>query len=193
MPKGINYTHTGFAVYSRITAEDGRQIPGYAMYNLYQNDEKPDVSSLVQDYPFEFFQSVEVLEAGVIIPSPELQKRLLAVIASPVYKKLHNPKYSVIANPFTLDRQNCTEHLLDVIVAAIYGTDDLKVIKADERAYFEAQPIHVNPVKLAVGSAVSAEIAVSDHPNRPQTATFETIGRFLKKYDPPTEIITITP
>lgn len=193
LPKGMSYTHTGFAVYSQITTADGRQIPGYAMYNLYQKSDKPDVSELVQDYPLEFFAAVEVLEAGVIIPSPELQERLLEVIASPVYRKLHNPKYSVIANPFTLGLQNCTEHTLDVIVAAIYRTDDLRFIKANEKAYFEAQPVNVNPVKLAIGSMISADVAISDHPGPPVTATFETIGRFLKKYDAATEILTITP
>ena len=37
--------------------------------------------------------------------------------------------YSVIANPFTLEYQSCTEHTLDVITAAIYETNDIKVIK----------------------------------------------------------------
>ncbi|MGV8074898.1 MAG: DUF2145 domain-containing protein [Syntrophobacteraceae bacterium] len=193
LPRGMNFTHAGFAVYSQITVADGRQIPGYAMYNLYQSNEKPNASNLVQDYPLEFFAAVEVLEAGVIIPSPELQKRLLEVIASPVYQKLHNPKYSVIASPFTLELQNCTEYTLDVIMAAIYKTDDLKVIKANEKAYFEAQPVHVNPIKLAFGSMFSAEVALSDHQGPPVTATFETISRFLKKYDNATEILTITP
>jgi len=192
LPQGMSYTHTGFAVYSQITTADGRQIPGYAMYNLYQRTGEPDMSDLVQDYPLEFFASVELLEAGVIIPSPELQKRLLEIIASPVYKKLHNPRYSVIANPFTLDRQNCTEHVLDVIMASIYRTDDLKIIKVNEKHYFQAQPLQVNPVKLAVGSMFSKEIALSDHPGRPVTATFETIGRFLKKYDAATEVLTIS-
>ncbi len=180
LPRGMSYTHVGFAVYSQIATVDGRQIPGYAMYNLYQREEKPEVSDLVQDYPVDFFAAVEVLEAGVIIPSPELQKRLLEVIASPAYKKLHNPRYSVIANPYTLDRQNCTEYVLDVVVAAIYQTDSLKVIKADEKAYFEAQPVNVNPVTLAVGSIFSADVATSDHPGRPVTATFETLGGSLK-------------
>lgn len=193
LPEGMSYTHVGFAVYSQITTTDGRRVPGYAMYNLYQRDKQPEVSDLVQDYPLEFFASVETLEAGVIIPSPELQTRLLDVIASPVYKKLHNPKYSVIANPYTLDRQNCTEHTLDVIMAAIYRTGNIKVIKADEKAYFDAQPVKMNAVKLAVGSMVMPDVTTSDHHGPPVTATFETIARFLKKYDPGAQVLTITP
>jgi hypothetical protein len=183
LPQGFGYTHVGLAVYSQITTADGRKIPGYAIYNLYQRDKEPNVSGLIQDFPAEFFSGVQVLEAGIAIPSPELQERLLKVIASPAYKEVHNPRYSLIANPFTLDYQNCTEHTLDVIFAAIYNTNNINLIKKNEEAYFEPQPVNVNPFKLALGSMFIAEIKLSDHPGSPVTATFETIGRFLQKYD----------
>jgi len=193
LPEGINFTHISFAVYSQITTADGRKVPGYAIYNLYQRADEPDMSDLIQDYPVDFFAAVEVLEAGIIIPSPELQNRLLAVISSPTYKELHNPHYSVIANPFTVEFQNCTEHTLDVITAAIYQTSDLKVIKANEKAYFEPQPVNVSPFKLLLGSLFVADVTTSDHPGSPVTSTFTTIGRFLTKYNGASEILTITP
>ena len=193
MPEGMHYTHVGFAVYSQITTADGRKVPGYAIYNLYQQSEHPDVSDLVQDFPVDFFSGVAVLEAGVIIPSPELQKRLLEVIASPAYQQLHDPHYSLIANPYTLGRQNCTEHTLDVINAAIYQTNDIKKIKANEKAYFEAQPVNVSPLKLAFGAMFSAEVSTSDQNGKPVTATFETIAKYLQKYDTGSEVLTVTP
>lgn len=193
LPEGMHFTHVAFAVYSEITTTDGRKLPGYAIYNLYQQNDRPDVSTLVQDYPVDFFSGVAVLEAGIIVPSPELQKRLLDVIGSPTYKALHEPRYSLIANPYTLGKQNCTEHTLDVINAAIYQTDDIKKIKANENAYFEAQTVNVSPLKLALGSAFSAEISTSDHTGKPVTATFETIGKYLQKYDAGSETLIITP
>lgn len=193
MPEGMNFTHTAFAVYSEITTGDGRKLPGYAIYNLYQQNENPDVSDLVQDFPVDFFAGVAVLEAGVIIPSAELQKRLLEVIASPTYKSLHDPHYSVIANPYTLGRQNCTELVLDVTNAAIYQTGDIKVIKANTKEYFVAQKVNVNPFKLMLGSMFSAEVSTSDQPGPPVTATFETIGQYLEKYDTGAEKLTVTP
>ena len=193
LPEGINFTHTAFAVYSQITTANGSKIPGYAIYNLYQKNDKPEKSHLVQDYPVDFFAGVQVLEAGVIIPSPELQKRLLDVLASPTYTDLHNSDYSVISNPFTIEYQNCTEHTLDVIIAAIYRTDDIKVIKANEKEYFEPQPVNINPFKLALGSMFAADVTMSDHPGSPVTTTFTTIGEFLMKYKAASEILTITP
>ena len=74
-------------------------------------------------------------------PPRRSQQRLLDVISSPTYAALHDPHYSLIANPYTLGKQNCTEHTLDVINAAIYQTSDIKTIKANEKAYFVAQPV----------------------------------------------------
>jgi hypothetical protein len=193
LPEGMHFTHVAFAVYSQITTADGRKIPGYAIYNLYQQNDHPEISTLVQDFPVDFFAGVAVLEAGIIIPSANLQQRLLDVINSPTYAALHDPHYSLIANPYTLGKQNCTEHTLDVISAAIYQTDDLRRIKANEKAYFKAQPVKVNPFKLALGSLFSAEIATSDQPGEPVTATFETIGQYLQQYDAGSEVLTITP
>lgn len=193
LPEGMHFTHVSFAVYSEITTGDGRKVPGYAIYNLYQNNAKPETSSLIQDFPVDFFAGVAVLEAGVIIPSPELQKRLLDTIASPAYTNLHDSRYSAIANPFTLGRQNCTEHTLDVINAAIYQTDDIKKVKASERAYFIAQPVNVSPLKLMLGSMFSAEVTLSDQPGKPVTATFETIAAYLNKYDEGSQTFIIKP
>lgn len=183
LPEGMHFTHVAFAVYSEITTVDGEKVTGYAIQNLYQRDAQPDLSDLIQDFPVDFFAGVTALEAGLIIPSPQLQARLLSVIASPAYKQLHQPKYSVIANPYTLGRQNCTEFVLDVINSAIYQTNDIKVIKANEKAYFAAQPVNVSPFKLMLGSMFSAEVATSDHPGPPVTATFERISDYLQKYD----------
>ncbi len=192
LPEGINFTHTAIAVYSKITLADGRKVPGYAIYNLYQRNGQPDVSDLIQDYPVDFFAGVQVLEAGVIIPSPEIQVRLLKVLASDTYKNIHNPKYSVIANPFTLDLQNCTEHTLDVLFAAIYQTDNIKQIKKNEESYFEPQAVNVNPIKLALGSWFVADVTTKDHPDKPVTATFTTISQFLKKYDAKAKVYIVT-
>jgi len=143
MPDGMRYTHAAFAVYSEITTVDGRRLAGYATFNEYQGEKEPDTSTLVQDYPVDFYASVAELEAGVIIPSAKLQRRLLAVITSPTYQSLHEPAIRD-SEPLHPGRQNCTEFVLDVIHAAIYQTSDISVIKANTRAFFVAQPVNVN-------------------------------------------------
>ena len=193
MPEGMHFTHAAFAVYSTITLADGTTVPGYAIYNLYQKNGQPSISELVQDYPVDFFAGVAELEAGIVIPSPELQQRLLDVIHSPAYASLHEPRYSVIANPFTLGRQNCTEFVLDVLNAAIYQSSDIKLIKANTKAYFKAQPVKVNPFKLMLGTMFSAGLSTSDQPDKPVTATFEKIAEYLHSYDQGVKVMTLLP
>lgn len=183
MPEGMHFTHVAFAVYSEITTADGRKMPGYAIYNLYQDGNHPELSDLVQDFPVDFFAGVAQLEAGIIIPSAKLQQRLLDVISSPVYAGLHDSHYSVIANPYNLGKQNCTEFVLDVTNSAIYQSSDIKLIKANENKYFVAQKVNVNPFKLMLGAMFTKEISTSDQLGEPVTATFETIDAYLKKYD----------
>ena len=193
MPAGMHFTHVAFVVYSQIQTADGRTLPGYSIYNLYQYDDHPDKSRLVQDYPVDFFSGVAQMEAGILIPSAELQQRLIKVIASPTYAALHEPRYSVIANPYNEGLQNCTEFTLDVINAAIYQTTDVRQLKQVAQKYFVAQPVEVNPFKLMLGSVFSAEVSTKDHPSKPLTATFERISDYLLKYDQGAEVLTVKP
>lgn len=183
LPSGIHYTHTGIGVYSLIETDDGKKIPGYAIYNLYQDPVRSDRSYLKTDFPFDFYSGAQVLKAGVIIPEPKLQQRLLDVIRTGQYKEVHNPYYSAIANPFSSKYQNCTEYTLDVINSAIYQTTDVEVIKSRTHEYFDPQPVNISTFKLVLGSIFKKEIATSDHRNGIVTTTYTTIGNYLKKYN----------
>lgn len=179
LPPGLRYSHAGFAVYSTIRTADDRLVPGYAVYNLYQGDARTGVSHLAQDYPVDYYAAVHELRAGVVIPSEKLQRALAAVIFSPAYRALHNPRYSVLANPYRTDYQNCTGFVLDVLFAAIYRTDDPRRIKTNIAAHFEPQPIHVGALKLALADAMMPDVSTDDHTGPVATTTFESIARFL--------------
>lgn len=193
LPSGIEYTHVAFGVYSIITAKNGDKVPGYAIYNLYQREDELDTSDLVVDYPVDFFMGVHELQAGIIIPTPEVQRRLLKVINSDTYKKLHNPEYSVISNPYNLKFQNCTEHTLDVITASIYETEDRQLIKASISAYYDAQKVKINPFKLMLGSMTKSDVRLADHRDRAiETSTFTTIARFMQAHELAAEVFMIS-
>lgn len=193
LPDGINYTHVAFWVYARITKADGSTGMGYRVYNLYQRDGELTRSDLVQDTPGDFFAGAHSLDAGIIIPDPRLQRKLLDVIASPSYAALHNEHYSVLANPRTGQFQNCTEHTLDVIMAAIYDTSDPVQIKANIAAYFAPQPIPLNGLQRLFAPAASQALTTADHDARVGTATFGSIARFMETNNLHDEIFRITP
>jgi hypothetical protein len=193
LPNGVNYTHVGFWVYSQITHADGSTGRGYQVYNLYQQAGDRTRSNLIQDSPADFFAGAQRFDAGIIIPDARLQKKLLKVISSPTYANLHNAQYSVLANPNTSQFQNCTEHTLDVLVASLYGTSDVRQIKADIAAHFKPQAIRLGGFKRFVAPAASKALTTADHGSRVATATFGSIAHFMQKNDLSSNIYRLTP
>lgn len=193
LPNGIVYTHVAYWVYSTITKADGSTGRGYQVYNLYQESEHSTRSGLVQDSPADFFAGAQRLDAGVIIPDKRLQKKLLKVIASPTYKTLHNPRYSVLANPGSSTFQNCTEHTLDVLMASLYGTQNVDQIKANITAHFTPQPVVVSDGKRFFATFASPALTTSDHGATIATATFSSLARFMKNHDLASRVYRVTP
>jgi len=179
LPPGVTFSHAGLAVYSRIKTADGRFIPGYAVYNLYQGDERTGRSFLTQDYPVDYLAVSQVLEVGIVIPSKKLQRALARTIFSDTYAHLHNPRYSVLSNPFNNEFQNCTEFVLDVLFASIYRTDNPRQLKVNIEAYFNPQPIVVDQKILGLAAMTMPDVTTEDHSGPLVTATFSSIARFL--------------
>jgi hypothetical protein len=193
LPAGVRYTHVSFWVYSQITHADGSTGRGYQAYNLYQESGNQTRSRLVQDSPADFFAGAHRLDAGIIIPDVRLQKKLLKIIGSPAYSALHNPRYSVLANPNTSTFQNCTEHTLDILMAALYDTQDIPQIKANITAHFTPQDIRLGGVKRFLAPVASKALTTKDHGAKVATATFGSIARFMRANKLATKIYTITP
>ncbi len=194
MPEGTgDYTHVGIWVYSEVTAPDGGKVNGYVVYNLYQTEEDSARSELVQDFPVEFFGAVVDLKAGIIIPSAELQMEILRVLKSPTYRKLHVPAYSVVANPYEWRYQNCTNFVMDVLVAAIYDTGSRVEISQRLREYYEPQTVRLSGLLRVAGSIFVPGFAMADHHGGPlRTSTFGSIARFLTKYEMAEAILEVS-
>lgn len=193
LPAGIDFTHVAYWVYSEIKRADGSTYYGYRAYNLYQLADDPTRSRLVQDSPADFFAGAHALDAGVVIPDPRLQRKLLDVIASPTYSDLHNASYSVLANPATPQFQNCTEHTLDVLIASLYGTGDQAQIKVNIAAHFDPQEVRIGGLKRLFAPAASGALTTADHGRSINTATFGSIARFMAAHDLSTQIYRYTP
>ncbi len=193
LPNGINYTHVAFWVYSQITQADGSTGRGYRVYNLYQRSGNKTRSDLIQDSPADFFAGAYKLDAGIIIPDPRLQKKLLKVIASPTYSTLHNPNYSVLSNPSTSQFQNCTEHTLDVVMASLYKTSNKSKIKANIAAHFKPQIIPIGMFKRNLASLTSKAMTTADHGNKVGIVTFGSIAQFLRTYNLTSKVYRLTP
>ncbi|MEQ9518572.1 MAG: DUF2145 domain-containing protein [Parvibaculum sp.] len=192
LPSGIEYTHVGLWVYSDITLPNGETVNGYAVHNLYQLGNNPDRSELVRDFPAEFFGDVYQLRAGIIVPEPAVQERLLNFISSPAYSQLHVPAYSLIANPHERKFQNCTNFVLSAVIGAVYQTGNSADILDHIRQYYQPQKIGVSGLERLFGSIFMPGVAVSDQGRDIQTSTFKSLERFMKKFNLASEAFVIT-
>lgn len=183
LPEGISYTHGGFWTYVPISLEDGSVVNGYAVYNLYRGDGKSlatDRSYLHQDYPIDLALASGVDDVGVIIPTPEMQRRILKIMDSPDYRKLHITPYSLVSNPHDIKYQNCTEFMLDIIAAAAWETTDMQQIKVNLKAHFKPTEVKVSGFERFFAPIAHREIKTDDQPGKIYTATYESLAVFMK-------------
>lgn len=182
LPDGIRYTHGGFWVHSQIQTEDGRTVSGYAVHNLYHGEVDRSRSYLHQDWPFDFTSGDALGEAGIIIPTPEMQRRILQLMADGGYESLHQPEYSILSNPHDARYQNCTEFLLDIVAAAAWETTDRPRLKTNLAAWFEPAPIRLNLLERLFGPGADDRVRLDDHRGTVRTATWTTITAFMQEY-----------
>ena len=184
LPEGIAYTHGAFWVYRDIKTADGGTVKGYAVYNLYAGngtDWSKIESRLVQDFPLDFTRGSTVDDMAVIIPSPEMQRRILAVIDSPTYQAVHNPAYSLVANPWSRKYQNCNNFMLNVIGAAIWQTDDPLQITANLKAHYQPTVVKTNAVVRLFGPIADQRLRTDDQDGTVRTATYESMAEFMRE------------
>jgi hypothetical protein len=182
LPDGISYTHGAFWVYVPITLDDGRTINGYAVYNLYHGDGKTldkDKSYLHQDFPVDFVAATAVDDVAVIIPSPEMQRRILDIMGGPTYTALHRVDYSLVSNPHDIKYQNCNEFMLDVIGAAAWETTDPVQIKANLKQHYKPTPVGTSLVERLLGPIADSRLKTDDQRGGIVTATYESMSKFM--------------
>lgn len=184
LPPGMAYTHGAFWVHTPIVTTQGERIQGYAVFNLFHGDDKTlpsNRSYLMQDWPADFVAGTAVDDLGVIIPSPEMQRRILAVMESPAYAQLHILPYSLVSHPHDGRFQNCTEFMLDVIASALWQTTDYRQIKANLRANFKPQEVKLGAMERMFGPMVERRISFDDQPRgRVETTAYESMAAFLQ-------------
>lgn len=183
LPDGIDYTHGAFWNFVPITTDDGRAINGYAVYNLYHGDGKTlakDKSYLHQDFPLDFVAPTAVDDIAVIIPSPEMQRRIMEIMASPAYAELHIKPYSLVSNPHDIKYQNCNEFMLDVIAAAAWETSDMVQIKANLQKHFKPTVVKTNLIERVLGPIADSRLKTDDQRGPIVTVTYESMAGFMR-------------
>ncbi len=179
MPANVRYGHGGVWV-RQADGPGGR--PRYLTYNLLAGHGTTacNRSDLVAWSAEDFSKNLTALDSAVIVPTLALQAKIAALLTTPVYARLHNPAFSMAANPLDGRFQNCAALLMRVIVAADRGLDDPAQVDAVIRQTFSPSRVRlVWPERLA-GPLLSSRFASDDQDWTLATASYESIDAYMK-------------
>lgn len=102
------------------------------------------------------------------------------MIDGPGYAALHNPSYSLVANPWRDLHQNCNSFMLDVIASAAWETTDRALIRADLRAHYRPTIVKAGPVMRLFGPIADKRLRTDDQSGAIRTATYESMAAFMR-------------
>lgn len=183
----LRYSHFGFVM----------RDPGAASWTVFHqlNLCSSTESGLYREGLGNFFlDDMHAYETLIVVPGPELRKRLRAVLESDVPAGMHGLPYNMVAYAFSTRYQNSNQWALEVIAAAA-ATDGRITTREQAQAwlrYAGYQPItlEVDAMTRLGGRMFRANIAFDDHPfgrrmaGQIDTVTVDSVYRFVEARDP---------
>lgn len=183
---GLRYSHMALAL---------RDHPKGRWYLTHMlNHCGTGVSALYDEGLGNFFlDEVFAFEAIIVIPSPDLQARLRAVAATSLPLMLHQPSYSLIAQPYSTRHQNSNQWVLEQIAAALALPGEVsnrgEAQRWLRRRDYVPSDIRIAPFERIGARFFATNVYFNDHSNeemqsgRYQTVTVESVIRFLERVD----------
>lgn len=148
-----------------------------------------------------FLDDMFSFETLILVPSPELQARILQVMGDGRAKNLHAARYNMLSYAFSTTYQNSNQWALEVLAAA--QANDFRIEnRSQAQAWLKSasyQPDTLNiPALTRLGARMfRANVAFDDHPfdrrmaGQIDTVTVESIVRFMMARDPRAQKIVL--
>lgn len=190
----LRYSHLGLV---RRTA-DGRWIVmhelnqcGTAESDLFDEG----LGNFFMDSPFAF-------ETMILIPSKELQKKIVTVIDSGQARQLHQRRYNMLAFAYSTRYQNSNQWALEVLAAA--QANDVKITQREQAqawlklASYQAETLRISALTRLGARMFKANVSFDDHPMDRRmaglidTVTVESVARFMQSREEKLEKIVLT-
>jgi hypothetical protein len=133
-------------------------------------------------------------EAILLVPSPEAQRRLLAVLASRLPFALYTAEYSMIANPFSTRYQNSNQWLLELVVAGL-APEGTVASRAQAQQWlrlsgYTGSTIRITPLQRVGARLFRVNVRFDDHDahaaqsGRYPVVSVESVLRLVAALDP---------
>ena len=137
-----------------------------------------------------FLDDLYDYEAAVVIPTPEIQAKLLPVLRDNArLAQLNTPAYSMVAYPWARTYQQSNQWALETFAMA---QEPAAVSRERAQAWLKLQgytptTLHIGPMKRLGARMTAANIAFDDHPNekrftdRIDTVTVDSVFAWLNR------------
>ena len=140
-----------------------------------------------------FFDDMFAWDALIITPSAELQAKIVERLSKPKQlENMHQPRYSMVAYPFSTQYQNSNQWVLEVLADAMRDAKQTDRVAAQtwlKQNGFEPSMLHIPAMQRLAGRMFKANVAFDDHPNKDRYAgkievvTVDSVTHFIKQRD----------
>lgn len=179
---GLRFSHMGFAV------RDHPKGPFTVVHLL--NHCARSTSDLYVQGPANFFlDDPFAYDALILVPTAEMQDRLAERLLSDLPKKLHDPRYNMMAYAKSHHSQNSNQWVLEILISAFedlpFDRDRRHIQRRPSMKHFEGDPIRVSRLKR-LGGLFQANVDFFDQPlgNRLsakyEVITVRSVARWLE-------------
>lgn len=137
-----------------------------------------------------FLDDLYDYEAAVVVPTPEIQARLLPALRDNArVAQLNTPAYSMVAYPWAQTYQQSNQWAIETLAMT---QDPAAQTRVRAQAWLQLQgyqptTLHIGPLKRLGGRLTAANIAFDDHPNekrfsdRIETVTVDSVFTWLNR------------
>ncbi len=195
--QGLLYSHAAFA----IVDGDATNPSDWHVTHLL-NDCGSDRGALYREGMLNFYlDSPLSYQSKIVFLQPELEQKLLHALAMDHGKAVFEPRYSVIAKPYSKTRQNSTAWMLEVIAAASQaGSDSRAEASAVLQAHhYQADTIYIPYSMRILAGLTRANAVFTDHSlgtrlsGKYPVSTVHSVFQYLRANNLAESEITLTP
>ena len=190
------YSHAAFVI-----ADDTTHPHTWQVTHLL-NECGSDRGALYREGMLNFYlDSPLSYQSKIVFLQPALEQQLLRALTIHHGKAVFEPRYSVIAKPYSKTRQNSTAWMLEVIAAASHAAPDSRTEASAvlQAQHYQADTIHIPYSMRILGGLTRANTVFTDHSlgtrlsGEYPVSTVHSVFRYLRENHLVASELTLTP
>ena len=139
--------------------------------------------------------------AQVVIPAPDVQARVAALLAGRTARRLHEPHYNMVSYVYSTRYQNSNQWVLETLAAASAPAGAVET-RTEAQSWLRSQgyrvpTVHIPAVARLGARMFRANVAFDDHPfdrrmaGQIDTVTTDAVVRFVRGTDAQARLLVV--